>query len=130
MVPVIRNARNLSLLALSAEAKRLSAACLSGKINPDELNGATFTATNLGGLGIESFTPVLNLPQTGILGINTIMLKPVDDGDGVKHVPHISFSLTIDHRVIDGAAGARFLQGLAKTVAEIDLVITSDAMRK
>ncbi|MGA9407591.1 MAG: dihydrolipoamide acetyltransferase family protein [Bacteroidota bacterium] len=130
MVPVIKNARDLSLLKLSAEAKRLSAACLSGKIAPEELNGATFTTTNLGSLGIESFTPVLNLPQTGILGINAIVLKPVDNGKGIDYIPHISFSLTIDHRVIDGAVGARFLQSLAKTISEIDLAITSDAMRK
>ncbi len=130
MVPVIRNAGALNLLALSLEAKRLSSACLSGKISPDELNGGTFTTTNLGSLGVESFTPVLNLPQTGILGINTITPRAVEKGNGLEFIPHISFSLTIDHRVIDGAAGARFLQSLAKTITEIDLAVTTDAMRK
>ena len=130
MVPVIKNAQNLNLLKLSHEARRLAAASLSGKIDTEELSGATFTVTNLGSLGIESFTPVLNLPQTGILGINTIALKPIDRGNGVEFIPHISFSLTVDHRAIDGAVGARFLQSLANTLLEIDLVITSDIMRK
>lgn len=130
MVPVIKNALELNLLQLSVEAKRLANASQSGKIDPEELNGATFTVTNLGALGIESFTPVLNLPQTGILGVNAVTLRPVESGDGILSVPHIAFSLTIDHRVIDGAVGARFLQSLARTVSEIDLAITSDSMRR
>jgi len=123
MVPVIKNAQKLNLLQLSSEAKRLASSSLSGKINPDELNGGTFTISNLGNFGIESFTPVLNLPQTCILGVNTIALKPVNNGNGIEFIPHISFSLTIDHRVIDGAIGARFLQSLAKSIAAIDVLI-------
>jgi pyruvate dehydrogenase E2 component (dihydrolipoamide acetyltransferase) len=130
VVPVIRNAQDLSLLALSAEAKRLAAASESGKIDPAELSGGTFTVTNLGGLGIESFTPVLNLPQVGILGVNTIAPKIIDRGKGIEYVPHISFSLTIDHRVIDGAVGARFLQKLAANIAEMNLILASDTGRK
>ncbi len=129
MVPVIKNSQELNLLQLSHEAKRLASVSLSGKIEAEELNGATFTVTNLGSFGIESFTPVLNLPQTGILGINTISLKPVDGDNGIEFIPHISFSLTVDHRAIDGAVGARFLQSLAKTITEIDLAVTSDTMR-
>ncbi len=129
MVPVIKNSQELNLLQLSHEAGRLAAASISGKIDPEELNGATFTVTNLGSFGIESFTPVLNLPQTAILGVNTISLKPVNKRNEVKFIPHISFSLTVDHRAIDGAAAARFLQSLAKTISEIDLAITKDKMR-
>ena len=130
MVPVIKKAQEQNLLQLSTEAKRLAAASQSGKIDPAELNGATFTVTNLGSMGIESFTPVLNLPQTGILGVNAITSRAVDrDGGSAVSVPYISFSLTVDHRVIDGAVGARFLQSLAKIVAEIDLAITSNLMR-
>lgn len=128
IVPVIKNSQDLNLLQLTHEAKRLVAASLSGKIETDELNGATFTITNLGNFGIESFTPVLNLPQTGILGVNTISLKPIEIENDIKFIPHISFSLTMDHRVIDGAVGARFLQSLAKTISEIDLAVTSDTM--
>lgn len=130
IVPVIKNAQSLNLLQISYEARRLAAASLSGKIDTDELNGATFSITNLGSMGIESFTPVLNLPQTGILGINSIALKPVEVDKDIKFIPHISFSLTVDHRAIDGAVGARFLQSLAKIISEIDLAITSDIMRK
>ena len=82
MVPVIRNADLLSLKQISDEAKRLAVACLEGKISPDELSDGTFTITNLGAFGIESFTPVLNPPQVGILGVSNTQLKPVQkDGE-------------------------------------------------
>ncbi len=125
MVPVIRNADRLSLRQISQEAKRLVAAC------------QTFTVTNLGGLGIESFTPVLNPPEVAILGVSNINLKPVLRGDAsaalsmtrdetaadVAFVPHIGLSLTINHQVVDGAPAARFLQALARNLAEIDLLL-------
>jgi pyruvate dehydrogenase E2 component (dihydrolipoamide acetyltransferase) len=123
MVPVIKRAQELSLLELSNEAIRLANLCVSGKIPPDELSGGTITVTNLGSFGIESFTPVLNLPQTAILGVNTIDQKPVQRGNDIELIPHISFSLTIDHRVIDGATGAKFLQDLTKRIAEISLTV-------
>lgn len=122
LVPVIRQANRLSLKQLSTEAKRLIAACRAGKINPDELRGGTFTVTNLGALGIESFTPVLNPPEVGILGVNNINLKPVQSESGVEFAPHLGLSLTVDHQVIDGALAARFLQALAQALTEIDLV--------
>ena len=123
MVPVIRDAQNLNLLSISAETKRLSSACLEKKIQPEELNDGTFTVTNLGGFGIETFSPVLNLPQTAILGVGNINLKPVAKNNDIKFVPHITFSLTIDHQVIDGATGARFLHDLAKVISEIEIFI-------
>ncbi len=122
MVPVIRNAHLLGLKHLSQEAKRLATACLERRILPDELAGGTFTVTNLGSLGIESFTPVLNPPEVAILGVGAIALKPVEvDGD-VQVVPHLGLSLTINHQVVDGAPGARFLQALALALANIDLL--------
>jgi pyruvate dehydrogenase E2 component (dihydrolipoamide acetyltransferase) len=121
MVPVIKHSQKLSLLDLSNEAKRLATACVNSKILAEELTGGTFTVTNLGSFGIESFTPVLNLPQTAILGVNAIAPKPVDTGKRIEFIPSISFSLTIDHRVIDGATGAKFLQDLAKRIAEFSL---------
>lgn len=123
MVPVIRDANALSLKAISDEAKRLAAACLESKIQPDELQGGTFTLTNLGALGIESFTPVLNAPQTAILGLGNIQLKPVQGKDGVSFVPHIGLSLTINHQAVDGAPGARFLAALAQSLAAIDVAL-------
>jgi pyruvate dehydrogenase E2 component (dihydrolipoamide acetyltransferase) len=123
MVPVVRGADALSLRQLSAEAKRLATACQAGKIMPDELAGGTFTVTNLGAFGVESFTPVLNPPQVGILGVSGIQLKPVEVGDKVKFVPHLGLSLTINHQVVDGAPAARFLQALGQAIAAIDLLL-------
>ncbi len=123
MVPVIRNAHQLSLKQISQEAKRLAAACQERRVTPDELSGGTFTVTNLGSLGIESFTPVLNPPEVAILGVSAISLKAVEiDGD-VQFVPHLGLSLTINHQVVDGAPGARFLQALAQGLKDIDLLL-------
>ncbi len=123
MVPVIRFADTLSLKEISAEAKRLGKACAEGKIAPDEMAGGTFTVTNLGALGIESFTPVVNIPQAAILGVDAVSLKPVMRGDEVAFVQHIGFSLTIDHQAVDGAPGARFLKSLCQAVAQFDLTL-------
>ena len=123
LAPVIRSADALSLRVLSAEAKRLADACRNGHIMPDELAGGSFTVTNLGGLGIESFTPILNPPQVGILGIGSINLKPVDREGAVEFVPHIGLSLTVNHQVIDGAPAARFLARLSKNISNIELLL-------
>ena len=123
MVPTIKNSQNFNLLGLSNEIKRLAYACRENKIEVDELSGGTFTITNLGNMGIDDFTPVLNIPQTAILGISCVNLKPIQSGSEVKFVPHIGLSLTINHQVIDGAQGARFLQDLATAIKEINLVV-------
>ncbi len=123
MVPKIRRANVLSLKQISEEGKRLASACLEGKINPDELTGGTFTVTNLGSLGIESFTPVLNPPEVAILGVGNINLKPVEVDGEVEFIPHLGLSLTINHQVVDGAPAARFLQTLAQGLAEIELLL-------
>lgn len=123
IVPVIRNAHALSLKALSAEAKRLANACLEGTVLPDELNGGTFTVTNLGSLGIDDFTPILNPPQVGILGVGGINLKPVEVNGTVEFIQHIGLSLTINHQAVDGAPGARFLQAVTQNLAQFDLIL-------
>ena len=123
MVPVIRNAHRLMLREVSAEASRLRAACMQGDINPDELTGGTFTVTNLGILGIETFTPILNPPQAAILGVCAIQPKPVQKGQEVAFVPSMNLSLTINHQAVDGAPGARFLNALCEAVANIDLIV-------
>jgi pyruvate dehydrogenase E2 component (dihydrolipoamide acetyltransferase) len=123
LVPVVHQADTLSLRQLAAEAKRLATACQENKITPDELAGGTFTVTNLGHLGVEAFTPVLNAPQVGILGVGSINLKPVQGAAGVEFVPHIGLSLTINHQVVDGAPAARFLQALSQALATFDLLL-------
>jgi pyruvate dehydrogenase E2 component (dihydrolipoamide acetyltransferase) len=123
VVPVIRNAQALSLRQIATEAKRLATGAMDGSVSPDELTGGTFTVTNLGSLGIESFTPILNPPQVGILGVGNINLKPVDVDGEVEFVPHIGLSLTINHQVVDGAPAARFLQTLCQGLAELELLL-------
>jgi pyruvate dehydrogenase E2 component (dihydrolipoamide acetyltransferase) len=122
MVPVIRNADLLSLAAISAEAKRVAAACLEGKISPDELSGSTFTVSNLGALGVEYFTPIVNVPEVCVLGLGSILPKPMAAADGsVGFVPAMGLSLTSDHQVVDGAPAARFLKDLSAALADADL---------
>lgn len=111
MVPVVESASTMSLEMLSAEIKKKAIACRDGTIQPDDLSGGTFTLTNLGMLGVENFTPVLNPPEIAILGVGGISVKPKRQEDGeISFVDQISLSLTIDHQAIDGAPAARFLQ--------------------
>ena len=124
MVPVIRNAHALSLREIAREASRLIAGCRDGGIKPEEMAGGTFTVTNLGTFGVHGFTPVLNVPQVGILGVGAIVPGPVQDAEGaVTFVPQIALSLTINHQVVDGAPGARFLQALAADIGRFDLLL-------
>jgi pyruvate dehydrogenase E2 component (dihydrolipoamide acetyltransferase) len=111
MVPVVESASTMSLEMLSAEIKKKAIACRDGTIQPDDLSAGTFTLTNLGMLGVENFTPVLNPPEIAILGVGGISVKPKRQEDGeISFVDQISLSLTIDHQAIDGAPAARFLQ--------------------
>jgi pyruvate dehydrogenase E2 component (dihydrolipoamide acetyltransferase) len=123
MVPVIRNAHTLTLRQLAAEAARLAKGCREGGVKPDELSGGTFTVTNLGAFGIESFTPVLNVPQVAILGVCAIRPEPVQNGDEIVFQPRIGLSLTINHQVVDGAPGARFLQALGAAFAALPALL-------
>jgi pyruvate dehydrogenase E2 component (dihydrolipoamide acetyltransferase) len=124
MVPVVKSADLLPLEKLSASLKERAAQCREGSINPDLLAGGTITLSNLGMFGIDSFTPILNPPQVAILGINTIAPRPVETEKGDCAVrPHIGFSLTIDHRVVDGAPAARFLKKLCENIATIDAML-------
>jgi pyruvate dehydrogenase E2 component (dihydrolipoamide acetyltransferase) len=123
MVPVIRNAHKLSLKNLAAEAKRLGTACIEGTVNPDELSGGTFTVTNLGALDVEMFTPVLNPPQVGILGVCSITPKPVIHDGKTDFIPHIGLSLTIDHRAVDGAPAARFLKAVKESLKNFTMTL-------
>lgn len=123
MVPVIKNADSLSLKQISNEAKRLGKACIEGNVNPDDLSGGTFTVTNLGAFGIEDFTPVLNAPEVAILGICNTQLKPVMIDGEVQFKSYMGLSLTIDHQVVDGAPGARFLKEFVNSVENIELLL-------
>ncbi len=123
MVPTVFHAEKLSLNEIAKESKSVITAAQSGTINPDLLQGATFTVSNLGSLGIESFTPIVNPPQTGILGVDCIMkrIKEVNGEDVVY--PAMGLSLTVDHRVLDGADAARFLKDIGYALEHIDLLL-------
>ena len=123
LVPTLAHAEKLSLNELSAEAKALIGEAQKGTIAPDKLKNGSFTVTNLGSLGIESFTPVINPPQTGILGVDTITrrIKEVD-GQDVTY-PAMGLSLTFDHRALDGAPAAKFLKELVFALENFDLLL-------
>ena len=122
MVPVLRNADDLNIDGLAKKIKALAADCKKGNVDPGLLDSgaASFTVTNLGAYGVEMFTPVLNLPQTGILGVNTITYRPADTGRGtIGFIPVIGLSLTYDHRAIDGAPASAFLREVKLEIESI-----------
>ncbi len=117
MVPTIFHADEMSLLEISLAVKELAKEGREGNINPDKLSGASFTVSNLGSLGIETFTPVINPPQTGILGVCRAVdrVKKLDDGS-IGIYPAMGLSLTYDHRAIDGSPASRFLKELGENL--------------
>jgi pyruvate dehydrogenase E2 component (dihydrolipoamide acetyltransferase) len=118
IVPVIRHVSQLSLISLAAESARIIQKARDGKLSTSEMQGAVFTITNLGAFGIDAFTPVINLPETAILGLGAIRREPVVSDDGRIEVRQLmTLSLTFDHRVIDGAPAAKFLQALVNAIA-------------
>ena len=124
MVPAVKNADDLSIVGLANQLKEVAAACKKGSIDPDLLSSeaASFTVSNLGNYGVEMFTPVINLPQSAILGVNTIVPRPKDIGGGVyAFVPHIGLSLTYDHRALDGGEATRFLKQIAIEIENLDI---------
>ncbi len=122
MAPVIQSADSMSLPQLARKAKQLAKACREGTIKPSQLNGGTFTVSNLGSLGIESFTPILNPPQIAILGVGSIQLKPVQKEEGILFSPHLGLSLTLNHQVVDGVSGARFLKALVENIENPEML--------
>jgi pyruvate dehydrogenase E2 component (dihydrolipoamide acetyltransferase) len=123
MVPAIRNADNLSLKGLSVRLREVADQCRKGNINPEMLasTAASFTVSNLGNYGVEIFTPIINLPQVAILGVNTIIHRPADLGNGVfGFIPVIGLSLTYDHRAIDGGPATLFLKEIKTQIEHFD----------
>ena len=122
LVPALLNADDLSLPGLSAQLKDMVEASRGGNISPDLLapEAATFTVSNLGNYGVEMFTPVINLPQVAILGVNTILQRPTTLADGsFGFQPFIGLSLTYDHRAIDGGPATQFLAEIKNQVEKL-----------
>lgn len=116
MVPVIDNADTKSIGTLAKEIKTSAEEVREGNTSDVQLSGATFTITNMGASGIEYFTPILNLGETGILGVGALAKELVLEGDQVKQISRIPLSLTFDHQILDGAGAADFLKVLAKYI--------------
>ena len=115
IVPVVQDADRKGLLTVSGEAKELAARARAGKLTPDDVHGATFTVSNLGGFGsVDFFTPIINPPQAAILGVGRIVDAPAAVGGEIKIRPKLGLSLTYDHRIIDGATAADFIKILMK----------------
>jgi len=116
IVPVVKEADKKSLLELSKNIKELSERARNNKLTPDEIIGSTFTITNIGMYEIDSFTPIINPPESAILGVNKIYKEPVvlDNNIVIRHI--MKLSLSFDHRLIDGATAAKFLLDLKKTL--------------
>ena len=125
MVPTIRHADEMSLLEISKAVKELAAECRDGAISPDKLSGGSFTVSNLGNMGVESFTPVINPPQTGILGVcGTIdRVRKGKDG-GIELYPAMGLSLTYDHRAVDGTPAAKFQKELAFNLENFTVLLS------
>ena len=124
MVPVIKNADDLSITGLSNQFKEVAESCRQGSIDPELLSSeaASFTVSNLGNYGVEMFTPVINLPQVAILGVNTIVPRPADLGGGAYgFVPYIGLSLTYDHQALDGGLATRFLKQIAIEIENLTI---------
>ena len=124
MVPTLRNADRKSLTQISREAKALSAACRENTITPAELSGGTITVTNLGNHAISSFTPVINPPQTAIIGVCSPEWKVRPGKDGQPELYQVmGISLTFDHRAVDGAPAAEFLDDFCRRLENFSLLL-------
>lgn len=123
LVPVLHHSDKMSLAEMCRQVKSLAKSANAGNLAPDLMNGATFTVSNLGSFGIINFTPVISAPQIAMLGVGKTLLRPVRRADGtVEYRDYMQFSLTMNHMVVDGAPGARFLQTLCANIENFELV--------
>jgi len=123
LAPVVRGVERQGLAQLAAATTSLTERARAGRCTPDELTGGTFTLTNLGMFGIDTFTPIINLPECAILGVGRIKTQPVWAGDHVEPRQMVWLSLTFDHRLVDGGPAARFLQRVAQLVEKPHLLM-------
>ena len=129
-VPVVRNANHLTLDEIALETKRIVALCQEGQVSPDLFAEGTFTISNLGALGVEMFTPVINPPQTAILGVCGITTRVREVAGQLESYPAMGLSLTYDHCVIDGWPASEFLKELCHTLENFDLLLINEKLRR
>lgn len=118
VVPVIRNADRKSLKEIASTLRRLVERAREGRLTSEDMAGGTFTLTNLGMFGVDVFTPIINPPETAILGVGRIVERPVVMGNEVTIRPMMQMSLSFDHRVVDGAPASRFLRRVKEILEE------------
>ena len=118
MVPVIRDADQKGIGQIATECAELARKARDGKLGPADMSGGTFTVSSLGGIGGTGFTPIINAPEVAILGVTRAQIRPVWDGNAFAPRLILPMALSWDHRVVDGAAAARFLQHLAALLAD------------
>lgn len=123
MVPVIRDADKKGLWQIAEEIVDLATRAKSRKLGPDEMGGASMTITNLGGIGGTGFSPIVNPPEVAILGITRMQQQPVWNGEAFVATPMVPLDLSYDHRVINGAVAARFLNDYARSLADPRLLL-------
>jgi pyruvate dehydrogenase E2 component (dihydrolipoamide acetyltransferase) len=119
MVPVIKDADRKGLVEISRDLMELSAKARKGELKGPDMQGATFTISSLGGIGGTSFTPIINAPEVAILGVSRSSMQPRWDGEAFQPRMMLPLCLSYDHRVIDGANGARFTRFLANCLEDI-----------
>jgi pyruvate dehydrogenase E2 component (dihydrolipoamide acetyltransferase) len=120
IVPVVRDANRLTIDQLAARFADLADRARSRRLHAEELQGGTFTVTNLGMYGIDAFTPIINLPECAVLGVGRVVTEPAVHEGQVVPRPMVTLSLTFDHRVVDGAPAARFLDDVRRLIEASD----------
>ncbi len=123
VVPVVRDADQKGVLEIARETAELAAKARDGKLAPTDMQGGTFSISSLGGIGGTSFTPIINAPEVAILGVSKTAMKPVWNGSAFEPRLMLPLSLSYDHRVVDGALGARFTAYLAHVVTDLRRVL-------
>jgi pyruvate dehydrogenase E2 component (dihydrolipoamide acetyltransferase) len=119
VVPVIKAADQKGVMEIARETSELAAKAREGKLSPADMQGGTFSISSLGGIGGTSFTPIINAPEVAILGVSRSTMKPVWNGSAFAPRLTVPLSLSYDHRVVDGALGARFTAHLAQVLSDL-----------
>jgi pyruvate dehydrogenase E2 component (dihydrolipoamide acetyltransferase) len=125
LAPVVRGVDRLTIDEIAMQTRDLIAKARSGTLKAEEMRGGTFTITNLGMFGIDAFTPIIQLPQCAVLGIGRIVREPAVVDDRIMPRDQMTLSLTFDHRIVDGAPAARFLDSVRHSIEQVNSAIQS-----
>jgi pyruvate dehydrogenase E2 component (dihydrolipoamide acetyltransferase) len=123
VIAVVRNADQKGILEIAKDVADMAARAQQGKLKADEMQGGTFTISSLGGLGTRYFTPIVNMPEVAILGVSKALIQPVWKESAFVPRTVLPLSLSLDHRVVDGAEGAKFLTSLVNALADLKELI-------